>query len=196
MQLKGLGSPFGNFHANRCPKRTDKGCFNQFGREGYRMLGVGQAIFKGSYFPEKQQDFQFDFKGLVAFYDPPKDNIREVLKDFEKAGIQVKLVTGDNPATSMAIAKQIEFPGYEKSMTGEELMQLGDAELQQKVISTQVFTRMFPEAKLRIVNAIKANNEVVAMTGDGVNDGPALKASHIGIAMGKKELRLPSRPPP
>ena len=171
-------------------KEQIKDVLTSLGREGYRMLGVGQAIFKGSYFPEKQQDFQFDFKGLVAFYDPPKDNIREVLKDFEKAGIQVKLVTGDNPATSMAIAKQIEFPGYEKSMTGEELMQLGDAELQQKVISTQVFTRMFPEAKLRIVNAIKANNEVVAMTGDGVNDGPALKASHIGIAMGKKGTEI------
>tara|TARA_R110000850_G_scaffold1891_2_gene9770 strand:+ start:308 stop:2818 length:2511 start_codon:yes stop_codon:yes gene_type:complete len=171
-------------------KEQIKDVLTSLGQEGYRMLGVGQAIFKGSYFPEKQQDFQFDFKGLVAFYDPPKDNIREVLKDFEKAGIQVKLVTGDNPATSMAIAKQIEFPGYEKSMTGEELMQLGDAELQQKVISTQVFTRMFPEAKLRIVNAIKANNEVVAMTGDGVNDGPALKASHIGIAMGKKGTEI------
>lgn len=171
-------------------KEQIKDVLTSLGQEGYRMLGVGQAIFKGSCFPEKQQDFQFDVKGLVAFYDPPKDNIREVLKDFEKAGIQVKLVTGDNPATSMAIAKQIEFPGYEKSMTGEELMQLGDAELQQKVISTQVFTRMFPEAKLRIVNAIKANNEVVAMTGDGVNDGPALKASHIGIAMGKKGTEI------
>ena len=160
------------------------------GREGYRMLGVGQANFKGSDFPEKQQDFQFIFKGLVAFYDPPKDNIRQVLKDFDKAGIQVKLVTGDNPATSMAIAKQIDFPGYDKNMTGEELMQLNDEELQQKVMSTQVFTRMFPEAKLRIVNAIKANNEVVAMTGDGVNDGPALKASHIGIAMGKKGTEI------
>ncbi|RAJ09094.1 Ca2+-transporting ATPase [Arenibacter echinorum] len=160
------------------------------GQEGYRMLGVGQANFKGSDFPEKQQDFQFAFKGLVAFYDPPKDNIRQVLKDFDKAGIQVKLVTGDNPATSMAIAKQINFPGYEKNMTGEELMQLKDEELQQKVKSTQVFTRMFPEAKLRIVNAIKANNEVVAMTGDGVNDGPALKASHIGIAMGKKGTEI------
>tara|TARA_R110000796_G_scaffold30896_3_gene82330 strand:- start:28698 stop:31208 length:2511 start_codon:yes stop_codon:yes gene_type:complete len=171
-------------------KEQIKDVLTSLGQEGYRMLGVGQAIFKGSCFPEKQQDFQFDVKGLVAFYDPPKDNIREVLKDFEKAGIQVKLVTGDNPATSMAIAKQIEFPGYEKSMTGKELMQLGDAELQQKVISTQVFTRMFPEAKLRIVNAIKANNEVVAMTGDGVNDGPALKASHIGIAMGKKGTEI------
>jgi Ca2+-transporting ATPase len=160
------------------------------GRQGYRMLGVGQANFQGSDFPEKQQDFVFTFNGLVAFYDPPKENIRQVLKDFDKAGIQVKLVTGDNPATSMAIAKQIEFPGYEKNMTGEELMQLGDAELQQKVKSTQVFTRMFPEAKLRIVNAIKANNEVVAMTGDGVNDGPALKAAHIGIAMGKKGTEI------
>ncbi|MDL5512392.1 cation-translocating P-type ATPase [Arenibacter sp. M-2] len=163
---------------------------NNLGQEGYRMLGVGQADLKGFDFPEKQQDFQFEFKGLVAFYDPPKENIRQVLKDFDKAGIQVKLVTGDNPATSMAIAKQIDFPGYEKSMTGEELMKLQDGELQHKVMETQIFTRMFPEAKLRIVNAIKANKEIVAMTGDGVNDGPALKASHIGIAMGKKGTEI------
>ena len=163
---------------------------NNLGQEGYRMLGVGQADLKGFDFPEKQQDFQFEFKGLVAFYDPPKENIRQVLKDFDKAGIQIKLVTGDNPATSMAIAKQIDFPGYEKSMTGEELMKLQDGELQHKVMETQIFTRMFPEAKLRIVNAIKANKEIVAMTGDGVNDGPALKASHIGIAMGKKGTEI------
>jgi Ca2+-transporting ATPase len=175
---------------NEAQKKQIMDILTKLGSEGYRMLGVGQADFIGFEFPEKQQDFHFSFKGLVAFYDPPKDNISQVLKDFDRAGIQVKLVTGDNPSTSMAIAKQIGFPGYEKSMTGEELMQLQDAELQQKVISTQVFTRMFPEAKLRIVNAIKANNQVVAMTGDGVNDGPALKAAHIGIAMGKKGTEI------
>lgn len=160
------------------------------GSQGYRVLGVGQADFKGFDFPKIQQDFRFNFKGIVAFYDPPKENIREVLKDFDRAGIQVKLVTGDNTVTSMAIAKQIDFLGYAKTMTGNELMLLEDTELQKKVKSTQVFTRMFPEAKLRIVNAIKANNEIVAMTGDGVNDGPALKAAHIGIAMGKKGTEI------
>ncbi|MDB4264508.1 cation-translocating P-type ATPase [bacterium] len=160
------------------------------GKEGYRLLAVGKAIFTGQAYPEHQQDFKFDFKGIVAFYDPPKENIPQVLKDFEKAGIQVKLVTGDNANTAMAIAKQINFKGYEKSMSGDELMQLSDAELQEKVKDINVFSRMFPDAKLRIVNALKKNNEVVAMTGDGVNDGPALKASHIGIAMGKKGTEI------
>ena len=160
------------------------------GKKGYRLLGVGQANFEGINFPKQQQDFQFDFKGIVAFYDPPKENIRKVLQDFDRAGIDVKLVTGDNSETAMAIAKEIDFKGYEKCMSGDELMQLEDSELQNRVRHTQVFTRMFPDAKLRIVNAIKANNEVVAMIGDGVNDGPALKAAHFGIAMGKKGTEI------
>ena len=160
------------------------------GKEGYRLLGVGVVGFEGTDYPKKQQDFQFDFKGIVAFYDPPKKNIGSVLQDFDRAGINVKLVTGDYADTALAIAKQIGFKGYEKCMSGDELMQLQDAELQQKVKTTQVFTRMFPDAKLRIINALKANNEVVSMIGDGVNDGPALKASHFGIAMGKKGTEI------
>tara|TARA_R110000868_G_scaffold136879_1_gene350035 strand:+ start:12075 stop:14642 length:2568 start_codon:yes stop_codon:yes gene_type:complete len=175
---------------NETEKKQLTSILTNLGSKGYRLLGVGQTDFKGTDFPSKQQDFKFTFKGIVAFYDPPKENIREVLKDFDQAGIQVKLVTGDNSATSMAIAKQIDFLGYDRTMTGNELMQLEDDELQKKVMSIQVFTRMFPEAKLRIVNAIKANNQVVAMTGDGVNDGPALKAAHIGIAMGKKGTEI------
>ena len=162
----------------------------KLGKDGYRMLAVGRAIFEGENYPKEQQDFKFDFKGIIAFYDPPKDNISQVLQDFDSAGIQVKLVTGDNANTAMAIAKQINFKGYEKCISGDELMQLTDAELQEKVKHINVFSRMFPDAKLRIVNALKKNNEVVAMTGDGVNDGPALKASHIGIAMGKKGTEI------
>lgn len=162
----------------------------ELGKDGYRMLAVGLAIFEGENYPEEQQDFKFDFKGIIAFYDPPKENIKQVLQDFDSAGIQVKLVTGDNANTAMAIAKQINFKGYEKCISGDELMLLSDAELQEKVKDINVFSRMFPDAKLRIVNALKKNKEVVAMTGDGVNDGPALKASHIGIAMGKKGTEI------
>lgn len=158
--------------------------------EGYRVLGVGESDFQGDNFPKTQQEFSFRFKGIVAFYDPPKENINEVLKHFYEAGILVKIVTGDNAETTTAIAKQIEFEGYEHSLSGDELMQLSDAELQEKVMQTNIFTRMFPEAKLRIINALKANNQIVAMTGDGVNDGPALKAAHIGIAMGKKGTEI------
>lgn len=158
--------------------------------DGYRVLGVGEAQFSGNNYPAAQQELRFQFKGVIAFYDPPKKNISGVLESFYKAGIAVKIVTGDNAATTTAIAKQIDFKGHEKSLTGDELMQLTDAELQEKVTATNVFTRMFPDAKLKIINALKANNEIVAMTGDGVNDGPALKAAHIGIAMGKKGTEI------
>lgn len=158
--------------------------------DGYRVLGVGEANFTGNNFPKNQQEFQFQFKGIVAFYDPPKKNIQTVLEDFYKAGITVKIVTGDNAVTTQSIAKQIGFRGYEKSLSGDELMLLSDTELQTRVLDTHVFTRMFPDAKLKIINALKAKNEIVAMTGDGVNDGPALKSAHIGIAMGKKGTEI------
>ncbi len=88
--------------------------------DGYRLLAVAEANFAGNNFPATQQEFQFNFKGMVAFYDPPKKNIKAVLKHFYKAGIKVKIVTGDNAATTTAIAKQIGFEGYEKSIRGEE----------------------------------------------------------------------------
>ena len=154
--------------------------------EGYRVLGVATADFAGKDFPEKQQDFPFEFKGIVAFYDPPKQNIEKVLQGFYKAGITVKIITGDNAETTTAIAKQVNFKGHYKSISGDALMQLNEIDLQETVMNTHVFTRMFPEAKLKIINALKAKDQIVAMTGDGVNDGPALKAAHIGIAMGKK----------
>ncbi len=163
---------------------------NQLAIEGYRILGVASSTFTGNNYPKEQQEFPFEFKGLVAFYDPPKDNIQKVLEGFYKAGISVKILTGDNAATSISIAKQIQFKGYEHHLSGDELMNLKDEALQQKVKETMLFTRMFPEAKLRIINALKANNEIVAMTGDGVNDGPALKAAHIGIAMGTKGTEI------
>ncbi|MFT4782250.1 MAG: Ca2+-transporting ATPase, partial [Pseudohongiellaceae bacterium] len=158
--------------------------------EGYRVLGVGISNFTGDNYPEKQQDLPFQFKGIVAFYDPPKKNIQKVLEDFYTAGISVKIITGDIATTTAAIAKQIGFRGYEKTITGDELMKLQEDELKTCVMDTTIFTRMFPDAKLRIINALKSNNQIVAMTGDGVNDGPALKAAHIGVAMGKKGTEI------
>lgn len=158
--------------------------------EGYRVLGVGLSDFSGDDYPTKQQDLTFEFKGLVAFYDPPKKNIQKVLEDFYAAGIQVKIITGDNALTSTSIAKQIGFRDAEKTISGDELMALSEEALHSCVMNTAIFTRMFPEAKLKIINALKANNQIVAMTGDGVNDGPALKAAHIGIAMGKKGTEI------
>ena len=158
--------------------------------EGFRVLGVGVATISGNEFPLTQQEMKFTFKGLVAFYDPPKKNIQTVLGDFYKAGIAVKIITGDNAATTSAIARQVGFVGYDKSISGEELMKLSEGELNKCVVETSLFTRMFPEAKLKIINALKAQHQIVAMTGDGVNDGPALKAAHIGIAMGKKGTEI------
>ena len=158
--------------------------------EGYRILGVGEATFSGTDYPKSQQEFQFEFKGIVAFYDPPKKNIQTVLQHFYKAGIAVKIITGDNAETTTSIARQVGFKGFENSITGDELMKLSENELKKTVLTTSIFTRMFPEAKLKIIEALKANGEIVAMTGDGVNDGPALKAAHIGIAMGKKGTEI------
>ncbi len=162
----------------------------QMANDGYRVLAIGIAIFEGIKYPENQQDLPFQFKGLVAFYDPPKKNIQQVLSDFYTAGIAVKIITGDNALTTVSIAKQIGFKGFEKTISGDELMKLNDTELQSCVMNTSIFTRMFPEAKLKIINALKTNNQIVAMTGDGVNDGPALKAAHIGIAMGKRGTEI------
>ena len=161
-----------------------------FASDGYRVLGVGETVFAGNNFPVTQQEFKFQFNGLVAFYDPPKKNIQKVLDDFYTAGIVVKIITGDHASTTTAIAKQIGFRGFEKSLTGDELMALPESELEQRVLYTNMFTRMFPDAKLKIINALKTKNEIVAMTGDGVNDGPALKAAHIGVAMGKKGTEI------
>ncbi len=158
--------------------------------DGYRLLGVAVSTFTGTNYPATQQELTFQFKGLVAFYDPPKKNIQKVLEDFYTAGIAVKIITGDNAATTASIAKQIGFKGYEKNITGDELMKLQEDELKKCVLETSIFTRMFPEAKLKIINALKSNNQIVAMTGDGVNDGPALKAAHIGIAMGKRGTEI------
>jgi len=159
-------------------------------KEGFRVLGVGVSDFSGNNFPKTQQEFTFKFLGIIAFYDPPKENINTVLDAFYKAGIQVKIVTGDNAATTSTIARQIGFQNPEKVLNGDELMKMDEATLNDKVMETTVFTRMFPEAKLKIIQALKANNQIVAMTGDGVNDGPALKSAHIGIAMGKKGTEI------
>ena len=159
-------------------------------KEGYRVLAVGESDFIGSDFPKTQQEIKFTFKGIVAFYDPPKKNINKFLNDLYQAGISVKIITGDNAETTIAIAKQIGFKGFENSIAGDALMELSGTELKKTVNDTAIFYRMFPDAKLKIINALKANNEIVAMTGDGVNDGPALKAAHIGIAMGKKGTEI------
>lgn len=159
---------------------------HKYASMGYRVLGVGKGIWHERNWPVSQQEFEFEFSGLIAFQDPPKENIKQTIKIFNNAGIVVKMITGDYPETAVAIATQINLPHSTEVLTGQDIIQLTKSQLQEKVKSVNIFARMFPEAKLKIIDALKENGEVVAMTGDGVNDGPALKAAHIGIAMGNR----------
>jgi P-type Ca2+ transporter type 2C len=157
-----------------------------YARQGFRVLGVGKGIWEGSQWPVAQDEFKFEFLGLVAFQDPPKKNIDQTIKTFHDAGISVKMITGDYAETALAIAKQIGLNHTGNVITGAEVLKMDPHQLKSKVSGTNVFARMFPEAKLKVIDALKENGEVVAMTGDGVNDAPALKAAHIGIAMGQR----------
>ncbi|MEN5307947.1 cation-translocating P-type ATPase [Chryseobacterium cucumeris] len=161
-----------------------------FGEQGYRVLGVARSHFEGNDFPDKQQDFKFDFLGLTVFYDPPKKGIKEVFKHIYDAGIKVKVITGDNADTTRAIALQAGIENKTLPVNGSEIAGYSQTELIKVSEETNLFTRMFPEAKLEVVSALKAQGHVVAMLGDGVNDGPALKAAHIGVAMGNKGTEI------
>lgn len=163
---------------------------DDFGKQGYRILGVAKSDFQGNDFPKKQQDIQFEFLGMVVFYDPPKEGIDEVFRKFTEAGIKIKVITGDNAQTTKSIALQAGITGISDPVNGDEISHLTEEELMKVVDQKVLFTRMFPEAKLRVIQALKRNNEVVVMLGDGVNDGPALKAAHIGVAMGEKGTEI------
>ncbi|NID13470.1 cation-translocating P-type ATPase [Fibrivirga algicola] len=155
-------------------------------RDGLRVLGVARGTYLTPNFPADQDGFSWSFLGLIALENPPKPNAKAVIQAFVDAGIQVKLITGDFSETAQAIARQTGLPYADTLLTGGQIMAMDELTLRQQAGQTAVFARMFPEAKLRVVNALKANGEIVAMTGDGVNDGPALKAAHIGVAMGKR----------
>ncbi|AEE52335.1 ATPase, P-type (transporting), HAD superfamily, subfamily IC [Haliscomenobacter hydrossis DSM 1100] len=126
----------------------------------------------------------FTFLGLMAMKDPPREEVKTAIKKCHDAGIVVKMITGDHPATALAIAKELALSKNELVVTGQELQQMDDAALQETVKTTDIYARVSPEDKLRLVKALQANGEIVAMTGDGVNDAPALKRADIGISMG------------
>ncbi|MFM8488788.1 MAG: HAD-IC family P-type ATPase, partial [Bacteroidota bacterium] len=133
------------------------------------------------------------FEGVTAFFDPPKANVKEVFGTFYSAGIRVMMITGDHTATARNIARSVGLQGWELALTGQEVMELDDSTLRDAVKRVNVYARMFPDAKLRIVQALQANGEIVAMSGDGVNDGPALKAAQIGVAMGARGTDIARR---
>ncbi len=150
---------------------------------GMRVLGAATAGFAGGKLPDSQRDFAFRFLGLIGFSDPLRPGAAEAVRECQAAGIRVVMITGDYPATARAIAAQAGLAAGDL-LTGEQLDGLDDEALRRRVATSAVFARIMPEQKLRIVTALKANGEIVAMTGDGVNDAPSLKAAHIGVAMG------------
>jgi Ca2+-transporting ATPase len=153
---------------------------------GLRVLGVGRVLVIPEAYPNAQQDFAFVFLGLIAFLDPPKPNIREVFDQFAQAGIQVKIITGDNAVTTKAIAQQAGLPHTNTVINGAELSTMADSTRLLVLKENMLFARMYPEVKLMAIEGLQQQGEVVAMIGDGVNDAPALKAADIGIAMGMK----------
>jgi len=158
----------------------------QLAAAGLRVLGVARAPYKRTDLPDKQHDFVFRFLGLIGFADPVRPGVSGAIRECYTAGIRVCVITGDYPSTAKNIGRQIGLKSAEKAITGPELDSMGDADLTRVVQTTTLFARVVPEQKLKIVNALKANGEIVAMTGDGVNDAPALKSAHIGIAMGMR----------
>ena len=159
---------------------------HEFGNQGYRILGLAKGLNRENNLPARQSDIAFQFLGLLVFYDPPKAGIGNVFRQIEKAGISLKVITGDGPETTQAIALQAGIRNDARLISGQEIAGLDQSRIGTLVKESVLFVRMFPEAKLTVVNALKRSNEVVAMIGDGINDGPALKAAHIGVAMGRK----------
>jgi Ca2+-transporting ATPase len=156
---------------------------DEMARSGMRVLGVARAVFRETDLPVSQRGFAFEFLGLAGLSDPLRATVPEAMRKCRSAGIRVVMITGDYPATALAIARQAGLDA-DHAITGEDLQRLSDAELGERVNTATVFARIMPEQKLRIVTALRAGGAVVAMTGDGVNDAPSLKAADIGIAMG------------
>ncbi|MDO8432620.1 MAG: cation-translocating P-type ATPase [Candidatus Binatus sp.] len=157
---------------------------DQMASQGMRVLGVARAVFPGTAWPQSQRDFDFEFLGLAGLADPIRPTVPQAVRECREAGIAVVMVTGDYPVTARAIAEQAGLDVSGGAITGEQVARMTDTELGECVQSAAIFARITPDQKLRIVNAFKANGAVVAMTGDGVNDAPSLKAAHIGVAMG------------
>jgi len=153
--------------------------------QGLRVLGVARSRFVQTDLPPQQHDFDFDFLGLVGFEDPVRPTVPAAIRECHNAGIRVVMITGDYAATAQHVAGEIGLSPA-SIVTGPELDTMDDAVLQQRIRAVDIFARAVPEQKLRLVNALKANGDIVAMTGDGVNDAPALKAAHIGLAMGQR----------
>ena len=173
-------------HLDEKKKKRLSLAVEELASDGLRVLGVAKAKINVKGLPEIQHDFTFDFIGLIGLSDPIRKNVKQAVSECYKAGIRVIMITGDYPVTAKHIALEIGLENPDMCITGQELQVMTDDELCEKIKEINVFARVVPEQKLKIVNALKKNKEIVAMTGDGVNDAPALKSANIGIAMGEK----------
>jgi P-type Ca2+ transporter type 2C len=154
--------------------------------DGLRVIAVAKSHFVLADLPVDQHDFTFEFIGLIGLVDPVRPNVHDSIQECYTAGIRVVMITGDYPGTAQNVAYQIGLREPEEYITGHELEEMDDEQLKARIHTVNIFARVVPEQKLRIVNAFKANGHIVAMTGDGVNDAPALKSAQIGIAMGER----------
>lgn len=158
----------------------------EFASEGLRVLGVARALFELKDLPKEQHDFNFEFLGFIGLEDPLRADMSENLKSCYEAGVRLIMITGDYPVTAQNIARQMGLKNPDEVITGEEINGMNELQLREKIRTVNIFARMIPQQKLMLVEALKDNGEIVAMTGDGVNDAPALKSAHIGIAMGER----------
>lgn len=173
-------------HLNQSDREIHTQALNELGKKGYRVLAIAKANWSNESLPDSQEEFDFSFMGMLAFEDPIRVEVPAAVKECLGAGVRVIMITGDFPLTAKSIGDKIGLPKEGKVISGDELNAMSDEELRIQIKEAIIFARVKPDQKLRIVEALKADGEVVAMTGDGVNDAPALKASHIGVAMGKK----------
>ncbi len=156
----------------------------QMASEGLRVLGIAKSTSENIPLPEKQHDFNFTFVGFIGITDPVRDTVPAAINECKKAGIRIVMITGDHPLTASSIAKKVGLDNSDRVMTGAELEKYTDADLQKIIKEVNVFSRVMPAQKLRLVNCLRSAGDIVAMTGDGVNDAPALKNADVGIAMG------------
>lgn len=177
------------------PAEKDRltGHMKRLAAQGYRVIGVAGAVHADTRMPDAQEEFAWTFRGLLALGDPLRQNAAAVLKHLYDAQIGIRLLTGDYPETAVHIALEAGIKNPYVYATGEQVMAMTGDELAHTVKEINIFARMFPEAKLKVIEALKAGGNIVAMTGDGVNDGPALKSADIGIAMGRKGTEIARR---
>lgn len=168
-------------------RKTAEAKIIEMSQKGLRVIAVGQMVLsEKDIIPGTLEECRLELCGMIGLADPPRISVKEDIITCTKAGVRVVMITGDNGITASSIAKQINMPNSDKIITGDEINKMSDEELKEKVKDVSIFSRVIPEHKMRIVKAFKENGEIVAMTGDGVNDAPALKYADIGIAMGKR----------